>query len=348
MWYFNQLYGVWVQDGSAVLEGNFYIGEVDHFSFWNCDAPFDLINLSGTLVTANGTPIVNNLIRITKNSNNASRCGWTDNSGYFSGKVPANEDLTIKIMHGNNTCSLFTILEGNYTTDTDLGTIVIDEPQIVNLSGNILDCDLNPTARALLEVTIGQKTNTFYFEDDNQIFAMIVNCNQEEFILAKVIDLENLQESNVITVPIEDNIADIGAIEACGNVIDEFIILNIDGVETTMFEVGADMTDTIYIEGFRQGPASNYFNMTFNEILSEGTFTGNIINSLNIISDSGVGDVYLWCQNECGVSNLEITSFGDVGEPIIGSFEGTGIFLDSLEQEVTLSFSGQFKIDRDE
>ena len=54
LWSFNETVGLWVQEGSAVLDGNTYVGQVSHFSFWNCDAPFPLVNISGRVVNENG------------------------------------------------------------------------------------------------------------------------------------------------------------------------------------------------------------------------------------------------------------------------------------------------------
>jgi len=39
LWYFNESNGLWKQDGTATKTGNTYVGEVSHFSWWNCDLP---------------------------------------------------------------------------------------------------------------------------------------------------------------------------------------------------------------------------------------------------------------------------------------------------------------------
>ena len=44
LWYFNDSSGRWIQQGTAVKQGNTYVGQVGHFTYWNCDAPMGTVN----------------------------------------------------------------------------------------------------------------------------------------------------------------------------------------------------------------------------------------------------------------------------------------------------------------
>ncbi len=44
LWHFDEGMGTWVKDGFSVRDGNTYVGEVSHFTWWNCDWPEDLID----------------------------------------------------------------------------------------------------------------------------------------------------------------------------------------------------------------------------------------------------------------------------------------------------------------
>jgi hypothetical protein len=94
LWYYDLEEGHWHEEGTAQKVGNEYVGMVKHFSFWNCDAPFPLTQLHGTIYLENvNQPLTNALVRITMVSTGASSFGYTDGDGKFGGCVPKDEAL---------------------------------------------------------------------------------------------------------------------------------------------------------------------------------------------------------------------------------------------------------------
>jgi Immunoglobulin I-set domain/Carboxypeptidase regulatory-like domain len=63
LYYFNEDTGLWVQEGSATLQGSgadrYYEGQVRHFTFWNCDQPLETIIVRGCVVDAANARIAN-------------------------------------------------------------------------------------------------------------------------------------------------------------------------------------------------------------------------------------------------------------------------------------------------
>jgi Immunoglobulin I-set domain len=63
LYFFNESTGLWVQEGSATLQGSapnqYYEGAVKHFSFWNVDKPLDTVYLEGCINNRDGTPAAN-------------------------------------------------------------------------------------------------------------------------------------------------------------------------------------------------------------------------------------------------------------------------------------------------
>ena len=42
-WYFDEQKGYWIEEGEAILKGDFYEMAIPHFSYWNCDSPYELV-----------------------------------------------------------------------------------------------------------------------------------------------------------------------------------------------------------------------------------------------------------------------------------------------------------------
>ncbi|RYZ15579.1 MAG: carboxypeptidase regulatory-like domain-containing protein, partial [Sphingobacteriales bacterium] len=49
LWHFDADKGWWIEDGTATRQGNNYIGNVSHFSWWNCDTFASTVNLTVTV-----------------------------------------------------------------------------------------------------------------------------------------------------------------------------------------------------------------------------------------------------------------------------------------------------------
>jgi len=49
LWSLDESLGVWKKESMASLINNVYIGNVSHFSFWNCDDLFDYVYLTSKI-----------------------------------------------------------------------------------------------------------------------------------------------------------------------------------------------------------------------------------------------------------------------------------------------------------
>ena len=102
LWHFSEA-GVWVEEGFAERRGNMYVGEVSHFTFWNCDIPTQAIELCGRVVfeaLARGGVRSRPLAIGIESSRWGSRRSYVDSTGAVCGLVPANEPLILRV-YGN-------------------------------------------------------------------------------------------------------------------------------------------------------------------------------------------------------------------------------------------------------
>ena len=129
-----------------------YVGEVSHFSFWNCDAPFPLIELDLRLVDEEGFPVANHQVSITPPSG-WSGYGYSGQDGEVSGKIPANKELILSVY---NRCAevIYTQTIGPFAANTSLGDITLTGLGVnsTTVKGNLLNCAGRPVTNGLVIV----------------------------------------------------------------------------------------------------------------------------------------------------------------------------------------------------
>ncbi len=140
LWYFDEAIGMWKEDGKAVKQGSFYVGEVSHFTPWNCDIPINPCTITGRVV-CNGGPVADVVVTV------GQRLVITNEDGYFS--CPAPPDFTISVS------VLAPINRGLHTDEPILvgpmapgGTTTIEVPVgpcPSYLTGTLVDCNGQPT-----------------------------------------------------------------------------------------------------------------------------------------------------------------------------------------------------------
>ena len=202
LWYFDEDNGVWIEEGSATLQGNEYVGQVSHFSFWNCDAPFPLIQLSGNVMDENNSQVAGADISITTNG---MGCGYTytDDRGYFGGLIPMGVEMTITIELED--CGIvYTETIGPFDEDTNIGNIQINTSELntAEITGVLLDCEANILIDAYAYISLS--TGNSYIasvEADGSFSQSVVSCNLPEDLTVTIsgIDYNTGIYSNPVT-----------------------------------------------------------------------------------------------------------------------------------------------------
>jgi len=136
LWHFDEATARWKQEGTATKTGSNYIANVSHFSFWNCDAPFPLIDLCMTLVKApESTPFVNAQVRIKRtvngsygygraNANVTSGAAVVYIAGGYSYSIPVtNGAFSLTIVRCASGTINFSVLGIDYTAQQQSGPV---------------------------------------------------------------------------------------------------------------------------------------------------------------------------------------------------------------------------------
>jgi hypothetical protein len=100
LWHFDEVVGIWKEEGLARREGAAYIGTVRHFSSWNCDWPTERATLRGRVVDCKGRPITRSPIRV------GQAFVTTDTSGLYTSFVPSQIEFEVKSLGQNQVGTL--------------------------------------------------------------------------------------------------------------------------------------------------------------------------------------------------------------------------------------------------
>ncbi|MBL7723751.1 MAG: carboxypeptidase regulatory-like domain-containing protein [Chitinophagaceae bacterium] len=247
LWHFDETKGRWIQEGTAAKTGSNYIAQVSHFSFWNCDAPFPLVDLCMTLQNAaNNQPLNNVQVRIVR-QNGSYGTGWTDSLGNVCGKVPKNELLILQVM---NLCNglAYTQNIGPFSSNTSLPPISVSlaGPNSLVVSGILTNCsNSNVTNGAVVVYT--NNGNSFSVPVANGNFSFIlISCGSTPISFSVTgIDLATQKQSVMYNGSAVSGSVNVGTLQACGS-LDEYIEYIINGVPVNWFDLGNPNTITPY------------------------------------------------------------------------------------------------------
>ena len=242
MWFFDEVTGFWTEEGEANLIDGHYVGEVSHFSFWNCDVPNDFIFLEGSIQTPQGVAISNAQIVISVIGTGNCGIGYTNEEGEFSGFVPNDLPLQISIF---DECGgfLFDGPLGTFTEDTQLPPISANlTEELITIEGTVV-CNGNPIEQGYVKVNYGEGDYTIIvLESDGSFSTGRLLCNFDgtnvsltAFNSSSSTASEEFQIDSITT-----NLINVGILDACDLQAPEWFNVNIDGADfPTIFEVDA-------------------------------------------------------------------------------------------------------------
>lgn len=323
LWSFDDELGYWIEEGEAVLQGNEYVGQVSHFSFWNCDAPFPVVDFCVTIQDTNGNPLSGTIIQISTPNTPFPRSGVTDDNGEACGKVAQGEVLTIFVtdLCGN---IVYSTTAGPFTSAANVGPLQFSpggSSTAQQVVGSLQDCSMNDVTNGY--VVLEYAGTTFYEPVTNGDFEFnIISCPASDAFSFVGIDSDNQQTSGEISGVFTPPTTSLGAIPTC-TAVTEYIEWTVDGTQrflTTPLNGGVD-ADQIFIDG---NTGDYYFSLSATDT-DLGTYTHGF---------QGVpGDMTMFLGetlfqddadfNEAFDITFELNGLGAIGDYIDITFTGT-------------------------
>ncbi len=223
LWHFDEVNGYWVEEGEATLIGGKYVGEVAHFSWWNCDAQFPTVTLCLNVVDAAGDPLSNVKIELWRNGATYGRTGYSNGDGQICGLVPSNEALTLKAF---DQCGVevYNIAIGPFATDTNYGNVVMSTVTATTITGNLIDCSNVNVTNGYVAVNSGSVFSSVDVTNGSFSFNIIECVSSTTFTLEGV-DYDAFQTTTLL--PFNFSNPNVGNLIACTSVT-EYISVQID------------------------------------------------------------------------------------------------------------------------
>lgn len=329
LWYFDENLGLWKQEGSATKTGSTYVGDVSHFSFWNCDVPADYVQFNCTVVNSTGQPLPHVLVKISRVSNpNSAGFGYTDSTGYVGGAVPDNDQLLLEVFPDWN-CGT-AIYSQTFTTansNISLGTITVNNTSyIANVTGTVTDCNGLPVTNGRVMVMAGNRYYSFAVSNTGAFDFNVTMCSGSTASQIIAEDFSTMQQSAGANVTLNAGANAIGNLQACGVNTSQFINITVNGTPYSLTSPadsllqtgnqGAPTTTALGIYGV-SGNQSNYINLN---ISSSAPITAGSTANLEYFYTSYINDSTYFVPP----IPVNITEYGAVGTGFIaGNFTGT-------------------------
>jgi len=322
LWYFDEAIGLWKQEGSATKTGNNYVGEVSHFSFWNCDTPESFVQLSATLITdLHNQPLQNARVKISVVGNPANfRYGYTNSSGYVSGPVPANTQLLFEV-YSNASCTtpVYSQNVTATTTNISLGTIVI---ALVNnlamITGTVVNCSNAPVTDGYIIVLTGNNSYTRFNLSNTGIYSgILLLCNNAATQVTLIAeDLTTHMTSSPVIRNIVPGSNTVPPIQVCSTPQQEYVNLTKNGItQVYHYLLLTQGTSTSYGVFFFLDPARTIPGGHL-QVDQTGIAPGSTQNLISI----STGAPNMVISNP--PVNISITEYGPIGQYMAGNFSG--------------------------
>ncbi|MFL5773097.1 MAG: hypothetical protein ACJ75F_08065 [Flavisolibacter sp.] len=293
LWYVDEQSGIWKEEGTATKQGNFYVGDVKHFSFWNCDAPMEAFYLSMQLRTPSDIPIVNGWVRIrTTTTPSIQAYGVTDSLGKVSGLVPSNVNLVMEVV---DPC--YNVIYSQnippVTRNTDLGFISVNGTgtSVLTIQGTLKNCSGGAVTNGYAMVYYNNTVRTAAVNSTGNFQVTVVQCiSQINDLKVLPVDEGSGQQGNIISPNITSSVLNMGNLSACGSSAAQYLNYTLDGTNYTIAVNPSDsMTAfttplqgttqfTTSINGFNP-PSNNFSFYLTHPAMTAGTYA---LSSLNV------------------------------------------------------------------
>ena len=336
LWYFNETTGLWVEEGIATRQGNEYVGEVSHFSFWNVDIPSEFVKLSVKIAGPDHNPIAGAKVKLTSLLTESAAYDFTDNTGYVVGAVPKGQSLKMEVFDNCDNI-VFTSTIGPFADDTDLGSKqVSSKVPLQTIFGTVTGCNGSPLASGVLQVLLNNNQSEFTIIENGKFSITFLSCSGATSAQMIAIDNDNQQQSNQIIIQLDSVSVNAGQLQACGVAINTFVSMTINGVTrvwnngNSELQIASEDTSYIYPNGDHDLVVVAGDTLNDQDFYGVGIYLQHPPGSLAAPASLLMNDGF-WIEDLTNYTDYtpvdstftaNVTKYGPVGQFVEGNFNG--------------------------
>jgi len=335
LWYFNDSTGRWIEEGQAIRVADSYIGQVGHFTYWNCDLAYSTVNLKVHLKDQNGNPEAYTYVYFNWNGNTQINGGFTDSSGYLQCLI--NRGLYLKMVVVTECESVLAGANvGPAQSDQDLGTIIVslDETDLA-LTGTVVDCNNSPVANGFVNAYLDGLN--YRSAVTNGSFNMLVHRCYVSSTQVQLTagDYSSSQQGSTTQMTVKTGKTDVGQLSTCGVSLNEFVNLTYNN--STLSVVSPPNSTSFSYNTISGEGSSKYIKVYLPSVSDVGTYTASSFYAFDYANNIALGPASgnsLTCT---------VTGFGPVNQFVTGTLSGN--IYDSVANKI-YPMTGTFRVKR--
>lgn len=233
LWYFDEVKGMWIEEGSAEKVGNEYVGNVGHFTPWNVDRSFAVSDFECEMIDKNGTTLSNVAVGVRTLEYGSFFLGYANANGKIRGTIPSN--VKCELFHFQKDCGAFGIhfMVKTFFSNlnkTNIGKVLIKDSVIFGtVIGAVVDCNNQFVPNAPVKIRLYQ--NYYALTDKDGRFTSTIPCYYGNHVaLTTAYNSSNNEYGFSGFTYKPDFINNTGVVSNCGNVVNnnDFVSLAIN------------------------------------------------------------------------------------------------------------------------